>query len=748
MFASLSAALPDDWSLITSHEPLNKILYPLLSQTDRAWHIVNRPLTAVAADVPEAVAFGLDAPTLRWVRDDGVTDIYIDGMTTADFLEAAGLDLSLHKGAYVLSKRLSRVLRPYYVNGLFAPEDVDIRYLDELDRNGLKVWDGAGVISRKMLRKMMLSEDLPPAKRARLERELRHAQRVEFTILTANGQDKGHAMVSDDLDVDFLLSRDIKGEIKLTDGHTFVGIDFVHGKKEMRLDIQSLINLHPFFEEDQLLAWLKQEGELFLKSVEEGSVGGVLGRIDTAGTLEDVTGWHVREFLACGGQPMWSPTLVKSVVGQHLKRLRHSTLNKLRLPIPGGRQYVMPAGVGQAAGLALAIPRGQIQLDPERATAWVNDEDWVSLADSPTGAGIADILGGADNDDALWVHPFTDHDGEKKVLAWRSPNQVGEHITLRPTEDSSALTWETAVSPISFPAADSRKLPPRTDHTQPDYLHLVGANGRLPEQTYTIDALDEAIVQAELNQGILGMTCNSLMVHKALFNSLPKHPPAPLEDVVDAAVKTGADLSQVKAWNLAHTQALLQRKVPIPDLLRGRLCYDRENPSPPPPVSEGHWLDRVESGVQAHIQAVVTKRDALMKMAAPPVEVVDSVTPEDIKRGAGLNQVYGRTLRELVQKRPFRLPTQEDLDKVRKASVNYLSRFHPTQHPSILRGAMVSASTGKRRGSDAVCWQPGEDGHIGLAQKSLAALREVRVLDGIEAVDGRLLVHPHADVAE
>ena len=69
----------------------------------------------------------------------------------------------------------------------------------------------------------------------------------------------------------------------------------------------------------------------------------------------------------------------------------------------------------------------------------INNEDWVSLPDSPKEMGIAGILGGADNDDALWVHPFTDKDGEQKVLAWRSPNQVGEYVVLRPTLDSHTL---------------------------------------------------------------------------------------------------------------------------------------------------------------------------------------------------------------------------------------------------------------------------------------------------------------------
>jgi hypothetical protein len=116
---------------------------------------------------------------------------------------------------------------------------------------------------------MMLAEELSPAKRERLETELCHAKRVEFTVMTPKGQDKGHAIVADDLrdengrPVDFLLPQDTKKEVRLDpstgsgqSGRTFVGLSFVHGHNDMRLDIQSLINLHPFFQEEQLLDWL------------------------------------------------------------------------------------------------------------------------------------------------------------------------------------------------------------------------------------------------------------------------------------------------------------------------------------------------------------------------------------------------------------------------------------------------------------------------------------------------------------
>src|SRR5690606_20724898 len=101
---------------------------------------------------------------------------------------------------------------------------------------------------------------------------------------------------------------------------------------------------------------------------------------------------------------------------------------RLRCPVPGGRYYIFPSAVG-----GQEVPAGHIELDPATATAWVNGGDWLDY--------IVDVLGGCDGDDALWVFPFTDSDGEKKVLAWRSPNQLGEYVVLKPTEDYHTIQW-------------------------------------------------------------------------------------------------------------------------------------------------------------------------------------------------------------------------------------------------------------------------------------------------------------------
>ncbi len=254
----------------------------------------------------------------------------------------------------------------------------------EQDETQKKVWDGAGLISRAMLERLMIPDGTPPAKRAELLREIARCKRIEFTVMTERGQDKGHAIVSDDLDADFVLPMDTKKEVKLVNGQTWVGVNFVHAHDEMRIDIQSLINLHPFFSEEQYAQWLEDEGNLFAHAVESGKVDAAMQRIDPFATMEDVEAWHLREYFASGGHAMWSASVTRNLMNQHLKRLNETTLEKMRLPIPGGRYYVLPVGVGKAAGFKHDIPRGHVRIDAEYGTAWVNDEDWVAMQDSPS----------------------------------------------------------------------------------------------------------------------------------------------------------------------------------------------------------------------------------------------------------------------------------------------------------------------------------------------------------------------------
>ena len=743
-------------TIINQETALGGAIYPFLEQTGRAWAVVSHDLENPTA-YPRSGTFGMSRPTLRYVKDGKIEDVFVDGMTTEQFLAKTGLQLGMDKGGFVLSKRLSRVMRPYFASGSFDSGTVNIRYLEQ-DETQKKVWDGAGLISRAMVERLMIPNGTPPAKRAELLREIAHCKRIEFTVMTERGQDKGHAIVSDNLDADFVLPRDTKKEVKLVNGQTWVGVNFVHAHDDMRIDIQSLINLHPFFSEEQYAQWLEDEGNLFTRAVESGQVDAAMQRIDPFATMEDVEAWHLREYFASGGHAMWSASVTRNLMNQHLKRLNETTLEKMRLPIPGGRYYVLPVGVGQAAGFKHDIPRGHVRIDAEYGTAWVNDEDWVAMQDSPSGKGIRDILGGADNDDALWVHPFTDHDGEQKMLCWRSPNQAGEYIVLKPTLGSRVLAWETVDGEVTFPPGDSRTLFARTDTVDRAYLGLIDPNsatGLGKGKPYSIEVMDETIERAKANGGGLGMYCNLLMLSKALYGGLPKNPPAPLEDFIDSSVKTGADVSQGRDWCYDASQKIIAFGKPVPHLLVQRLSASKRDKATVP-LTTDHWVDTLYSKVKAHIDAFRQQRDELVRRTMPPATLFDHAFNADerthIQNGIELNKLYSVTRGKLLHnKRTGQRLDEADMQHIRQQLDRFLSRFDETEHGAILRGALVAAYLSDEP-SDAALWMLGEKTEHGMlpgmAQRTMSALREVGILDEVGTMDSSVVCYPGATLSE
>ncbi len=739
------------YHVITSETPLGGAIYPFLEATGRAWSQITRPL-AQEIPYPTAATFTMETPTLRWVNGPNVIDVFVDGLTTEQLLAQSGLSLSMEKGGYVLSKRLSRLMRPYFVSHSFPTNEITVRYLGDLDERDKKLWDGAGVIARSLLERLAIPSGVGPAKRKALERQLQRANRVEFTLLTHEGQDKGHAIVADHLPVDFILPHDTKREVKLINGTCFVGINFVEAHTDMRLDIQSLINLYPFFREEQLGQWLDAEGALFVHAVQSGAVAEVMGRLEHQATLADLAQWPLREYLASGGHPLWFADVTKNVMNQHLARLNKSTLEKLHLPIPGGRFYVMPIGVGRAAGVAFDIPPGHVRLDRQYGTAWVNDADWMQLEGASIG--IAGLLGGADNDDALWVHGFADYDGELKVLCWRSPNQVGEYVILKPTLGSYNLEWETPDGSIQYPPGDSRLLPSRKDimhHAYQQHIDPSTAGGLGEGNAYSIDGMAATIQRANANAGTLGMYCNMLMVSKAVDGGLPAPLPAELEEVIDGSVKTGVDLSPVRQWCYEESRRILEMGKPVPAILASRIvgASDRR----PVTFTQDHWLDRLVGMVKEHITAFEQKRDELVRAAMPPAVIFDHVFNDSdlafIEAGAGLHHAYYNTLRLLLRKKQQLSP--EDYETARGQAESYLARFSSEHHTAILRGAIVSAYM-QEHASDTVLWLPGaktKQGRApGIAHKTIEALREIGVLQEVGETSLGLLAYPGATISE
>jgi hypothetical protein len=464
---------------------------------------------------------------------------------------------------------------------------------------------------------------------------------------------------------------------------------------------------------------------------------------DSVSDLDSLADWHVGEYIASGGSLMWFAGMVKAVAKQHLKRLG-SRATKLRCPAPGGRYYIFPAAVGNRE-----VPEGHIELDPTCATAWVNDSDWLTT--------IVDVLGGCDGDDAVWVFPFTDlsDNNGQKLLIWRSPNQLGEYILLRPTANCHVIAWEVGGSvaggQVSYPKMKSRLLPNRIDSCIYQYGQLTETGDwHRTNVSYSVEAMASTITRAAANQGVLGGFCNVAMLCKAVYGRLPNQLPATLEAVIDGSVKTGLDLTPVKQWNqmairrmVTHGLANPNRAIPqamlerLPSWLRDQAAAAAVN-SP-----KRHWLDVLTSALETHGAQYWADVEALATEACPPVALFDH-GGSWLHLGKELRQAYSRVMRhafpadELLEGESS-LALEAIFEAARVASESYLNQWPVEKRPLLLLGAAAYLyAQGPQSGEpvrDALIWQLGarrageESGReAGIAQLMLAALRQIGLL--------------------
>lgn len=721
------------YAVVDTTTDLDDMCYPFLPHRWR-WQIRSRPLTcqdhlaALRQDDIQAM------PTLRWVKDGQVMDLFIPGMDARGFWSATGLRASLHKGGYVFSKRLGRLLRPYRFWAFFDVCDLDINHNPCLD---VRLWDGCGLMSRSVVERMAKKLNLSPRHR----RELLQTRRFEVTLMHPDGQEKGDVLVSEALDHDFVFpTGSTKTEITLEDGRIFVGLTPRHSHQDMRLDIQSLINLHPFFKREHLLTWMRLDGWLFLSAARNAhDLGRVMKRlyqIETPDELEKLGNWHVSEYLASGGHILWFAGMVKAIGRSHIKRLTGNLARydretgdvrkyKLRFPAPGGRMYIFPAAVGQRD-----VPRGHIELDPPTATAWVNDEDWREY--------IVRVLGGCDGDDALWLFPFSDRaDGERKILVWRSPNQWGEYVLLRPTARSQEMAWDLPEGKtLAWPPLDSRDLPPRIDTQDQVYAPCPGRTGTTTaDETYTIAAMWPTVVRTLTNAHTLGGFCNLLMIWVLLHGRLPALLPARLEEVIDATVKTGGDLSTVQTWLRQTARQIAESGRPVPAVVAGRLLpLLDERGQTALATGSTSWLDRLAADIEAYRHEFWAEVEALATTACPPLALFEQARSW-LPIGRDLRSTYARVFREAMD--VDEVVSSADFAQAEAVTQQFLGNWPAEKRGCILLGAAAHLySQGPDAGEavrDQLLWQLGQEISNGRRERSVAqdfiqALRDIGLL--------------------
>lgn len=291
--------------MITRETKLGGMSYPFF-QPLGDWE-----LTIESVKSPDEYKSKFKHRTVAWISDNKISTLYSD-WGWKKFQAHYNLKTHTHKGLLQLCKRMSRVFRPMFLWGFFYNRDLNIRVKKSLDT---KTWDGAGLVSRKMLQKMLLTDaylSLPLHKKAQLRQQINNAKRVEFTVLDRRGQMKGHALVVEQMQEDIVLPKDVKTELSMNNGQTFVSFDFPHAADHMMIDAQSLINLGEFIPIEDYGRWLDQHNDAYLDSMVSG-----VAQSNIALSYNDENPWWLADYFRSGGRLEWFRAPLLALARQH-----------------------------------------------------------------------------------------------------------------------------------------------------------------------------------------------------------------------------------------------------------------------------------------------------------------------------------------------------------------------------------------------------------------------------------------------
>lgn len=692
-------------SITWKDNQLGGMIYPYLH--GRRWGIDTLPLR-MHREI-DAIA---QTASLMWAKDDKLVALRVkndagDLMTQAELLAELGLEIELQGSVLKTSKRISRVMRPFFAAGHFEADSIHVHFDDTLDA---KTWDGVVRISRRLLKRLAQQLDhVPTDKRPRIVYELKHDQRFEITLLGPYGQIKGHAVVDEQMTYDVHLpTGEAKTEIRTTNGKAMLGVAPVHGADRMWLDVQSLMHFHLFLTNDVLTDAMHHNAELFFQSLENGDRAAMLANT----TFKD-NGWLLQEYLACGGDPYWFTSVMKSLAHEYSTMLDKRALEKMRMPVHGGRYYVLVDEVAHRT-----VKPSHAVIDPALGSALVSKHDWPAWSA---------IWGGADQDDALWVVPFTDFDNVQKLLLWRSPNALGEYVVATVGEGSHTLQW----GDWTYPQMDSRTLPPRIDQQQYTYL-LKDGNSPKVTGDYTVQKVVETGRLMERNSGVLGTYVNFLMVHYAVYGKYPDTLPAPLEYVIDSTIKTGDDLSSVRAWCKNAAMHMAHDAIQVPGIIKPRLTNML------PEAYRGlvqdtlnHWLDELYADVQLHMHDWKLRIRQLCEQCIPPVLVLNKGL-ENLNTGIPLANRYADTFKANIGNDVIVQP--EVYGAVAKSCWELLEPLSEIERMRAVLGAIAHRhlNSGHVFISDQVAFQQkhnDESGHVpSIGMITLSALRKLGLL--------------------
>jgi hypothetical protein len=489
------------------------------------------------------------------------------------------LGYHVHSGAKT-GKRLKSFHRPTLLNARF--DNLNILYVDAEDYSRYdydndvasyyrdpavraRLADGGFIISSRLIQKAV--ENLPvfiPKNetdgkeyfydyniREKLTKDLLRQTVYNARLIFEEGILKGNCFVSSNLpqDIDVITIRDnVKSEVTYSRGFRFLA-EPQSAKSKVATDDQTVINLPHLFPKTDMRLWLKEEHNKTFKKLIDNKLLGNWRSIyqrnfrsnDTKSNNEEELSdqesssrslYSAYQWIASGNKLIDSPWLFETVAISHAKRLEK------RVPIPCAvYEQIIPECMARMAGYDYLIEEGTIIKSHDLGVHVVNDLDWLEMYASH---------GGHDADDFFKIFYRTmnggDYDGQKVVIAARSPNGIGEYTIFNYVENSWYPTWEKSNGEIvSFPTVNGKNWPVRlSEAVSMGKVRYTGfPSASLPKPKFSgAYSPDDVIndVKIAMAGGSVGGFVNATMAHSMVFN---KHRPVQLcslEDAIDKCI--------------------------------------------------------------------------------------------------------------------------------------------------------------------------------------------------------------------
>lgn len=445
-----------------------------------------------------------------------------------------------------------------------------------------RLLDGGFVVSSRIVQKAVqnlptngVSEDFDaseyyydPTIRQHLTQFLLSSKVYNGRILMSEGMIKGNFIVSDNLPehVDVISSREnLKTEICYHSGFRLLA-EPQGPKSRVITDDQTVINLPKLFTKEDTQFWLEEEYEKMFQKAVKGELltnwKSVFVRNFNRENqdVEDVEaqsriGYVGYRWVSMGLSITNSPWLFETLAISHAKPLQK------RIPIPCAvYEQIIPESLAKMAGFNIEVEPGTIRRINSVGVHIVNDMDWLEMYESH---------GGHDQDDFFKLFYRTmkagPYDGQRVVIAVRSPNGYGEYSIFRYVEDEWFPTWEKSDGEeISFPEVNGRNWPQRLSEAiyegKVKYSGLPSSHKkndkRSEDETYTVkDVLRD--VKVAMNGGNIGRYVNAAMLYSMVIS---EHRPAQvcsMESAIDGCINA-ADSADREAIDLDAENMIAQ----------------------------------------------------------------------------------------------------------------------------------------------------------------------------------------------